>query len=300
MNGIDGLRLIKGNWIAMVSLDLEGKTFGNLTAFQKTNERASNGSALWLCVCDCGTYTKVRSGELVSGNIKSCGYAVCRLYAKGYIGSRFGRLLVLSVLYNPPNLIKWKCLCTCGNTVFVTTPRLKSGKTKSCGCLSIEMTRERNKKDITGKRHGMLTVIEPTKNHKGRELRWLCKCDCGNITYVQSSNLRNGHTRSCGCLKGGSAFYLYAMQSEGLIKLGISVNPYRRKNSLYSDTKSVINLIAYTKSNYNEERKIHKLLAEYRAIHPNQPTGKEWYFPSEKVINVVKSMEYQLQEIDYG
>lgn len=29
---------------------------------------------------------------------------------------------------------------------------------------------------------------------------WLCKCACGNITKVQSSNLLNGHTKSCGCV----------------------------------------------------------------------------------------------------
>ena len=29
---------------------------------------------------------------------------------------------------------------------------------------------------------------------------WYCKCDCGNETIVQSSNLINGHTQSCGCI----------------------------------------------------------------------------------------------------
>ena len=30
---------------------------------------------------------------------------------------------------------------------------------------------------------------------------WECKCDCGNIVYVTSNNLRNGNTHSCGCIK---------------------------------------------------------------------------------------------------
>ena len=29
---------------------------------------------------------------------------------------------------------------------------------------------------------------------------WLCRCSCGNELRVQSGNLKNGHTRSCGCL----------------------------------------------------------------------------------------------------
>lgn len=29
---------------------------------------------------------------------------------------------------------------------------------------------------------------------------WKCKCDCGNIITVRGTNLRNGKTKSCGCL----------------------------------------------------------------------------------------------------
>lgn len=30
---------------------------------------------------------------------------------------------------------------------------------------------------------------------------WECKCDCGNIIKALGYNLKNGHTRSCGCLR---------------------------------------------------------------------------------------------------
>ena len=30
---------------------------------------------------------------------------------------------------------------------------------------------------------------------------WLCKCDCGNSSVVSVSDLRRGHTKSCGCLR---------------------------------------------------------------------------------------------------
>ena len=30
---------------------------------------------------------------------------------------------------------------------------------------------------------------------------WKCQCTCGNITSVQGSSLKNGHTKSCGCLQ---------------------------------------------------------------------------------------------------
>ena len=51
-------------------------------------------------------------------------------------------------------------------------------------------------------RFGRLTIIEPHYgvNKEGEYWR-LCQCDCGNTILVTSSNLCNGHVKSCGCLK---------------------------------------------------------------------------------------------------
>lgn len=50
--------------------------------------------------------------------------------------------------------------------------------------------------DLTGKEFGRLTVIAPANI----VVRWMCQCECGNITYATTANLlRNGH-KSCGCL----------------------------------------------------------------------------------------------------
>lgn len=54
--------------------------------------------------------------------------------------------------------------------------------------------------DITGDRFGRLTVIRREANSKGGQARWLCKCDCGKDTIVLGTELRRGHTTSCGCL----------------------------------------------------------------------------------------------------
>lgn len=53
--------------------------------------------------------------------------------------------------------------------------------------------------DLTGQRFGRLTVIERTKNH-GKQTVWVCKCDCGNFSNVQASNLKHNNVRSCGCI----------------------------------------------------------------------------------------------------
>ena len=52
------------------------------------------------------------------------------------IGSKHGDLTILDVVGRTPNRGKLVlCLCSCGNTTTVAFNSLKSGHTKSCGCL---------------------------------------------------------------------------------------------------------------------------------------------------------------------
>lgn len=53
--------------------------------------------------------------------------------------------------------------------------------------------------DITGNKYNMLTVLGYSETINGNCI-WKCRCDCGNITYVRGSNLKNGSVKSCGCL----------------------------------------------------------------------------------------------------
>lgn len=54
--------------------------------------------------------------------------------------------------------------------------------------------------DLTGEKFSRLTVIERV-DHGKQKVCWRCACDCGKVVVVAGSALRNGHTRSCGCLK---------------------------------------------------------------------------------------------------
>lgn len=59
--------------------------------------------------------------------------------------------------------------------------------------------------DLTGQRFGRLTVIEEA-GHSSERIKWLCKCDCGNITSTPTTKtLRNGRCQSCGCIERESA-----------------------------------------------------------------------------------------------
>lgn len=54
--------------------------------------------------------------------------------------------------------------------------------------------------DLTGHKYNMLTVIEVDTSKKTGKVFWHCLCDCGNKTSVVAVALREGNTKSCGCL----------------------------------------------------------------------------------------------------
>jgi hypothetical protein len=53
--------------------------------------------------------------------------------------------------------------------------------------------------DISGKKFGELTAMRPVPKNKGRGVKWLCKCECGNETIANGGHLRAGKRVSCGC-----------------------------------------------------------------------------------------------------
>jgi hypothetical protein len=62
-----------------------------------------------------------------------------------------------------------------------------------------------NRLDLTGKSFGRLTVLAYDCTI-GKKAYWKCQCDCGNIRIVSRNCLRQGQTKSCGCLR--NKFYL--------------------------------------------------------------------------------------------
>lgn len=54
--------------------------------------------------------------------------------------------------------------------------------------------------DLTWKIFERLTVLGRVENDKYGKPQWLCKCICGNEKITLGSLLKNGQTKSCGCL----------------------------------------------------------------------------------------------------
>lgn len=119
------------------------------------------------------------------------------------IGQKYHRLTVIEEAPKKGKNTQWKCKCDCGKETIVSTTSLRSGNTKSCGCYKKELLIQKNKagiKSLLGKRFGQLTVIEQSESYRGHSA-WKCQCDCGNIVIVNSVELKNGDTLSCGCLR---------------------------------------------------------------------------------------------------
>ena len=53
--------------------------------------------------------------------------------------------------------------------------------------------------DLAGETFGRLTAVEYVGSAQ-RNSQWRCVCTCGGEKVVSGSSLRQGHTRSCGCL----------------------------------------------------------------------------------------------------
>jgi len=83
-------------------------------------------------------------------------------------GKKFGRLTVIEkaepTLYRGTTIVRWKCICECGNISFPHASSLVSGGSTSCGCQTIEATKRAK---IT---HGLRKTTEYTSwaSAKGR------------------------------------------------------------------------------------------------------------------------------------
>lgn len=115
-------------------MDLSGQKFEDLTVVRKS-EKQTGKETQWLCRCACGRETTASTYELRSGHKKSCGCRKSRPKAHDLTGMRFGRLTVIKRVGTINRRPIWHCKCDCGKFTDVRSVDLKSGNTKSCGCM---------------------------------------------------------------------------------------------------------------------------------------------------------------------
>lgn len=125
----------------------------------------------------------------------------------------------------------WHCKCSCGNECDVLGAHLRSGHTRSCGCLQKKITRNIGQPlNLQQQRFGKLVAIEQTSS-KNKHTYWKCLCDCGNYCEVRTGNLTSGHTISCGCI-----------QSKGEEKIALWLSKHNIKFERQKSFSDCINL----------------------------------------------------------
>jgi hypothetical protein len=85
------------------------------------------------------------------------------------VGRKFGRLTVISFDTMKNNQSIWKCLCDCGNGVEVRGNQLTSGNTRSCGCLSLDSSKESGKRNLGRMKPG----LNPTRHPEMKDVYWV-------------------------------------------------------------------------------------------------------------------------------
>lgn len=146
--------------------------------------------ALCECSCEAKTRKSINVYSLLNGTSTSCGKGHDRnsWNVKDITGMKFGDLTAEEYVGNG----YWKCRCNCGNTRIAKRSHLLDGRAHRC----LEHF-DHGFEDLTGQIFGRLTVDEYAGDKK-----WWCTCGCGNKErkLVRATNLKNGSTKSCGCL----------------------------------------------------------------------------------------------------
>ena len=122
-------------------------------------------------------------------------------------GQKINRWTVIKRAENRGKAVYWTCQCECGTIKDVQSKHLRSGASKSCGCLQKEKSAiimkeigkqpKNNFIDLTGQQFGDWTVISRAENNNNGSAMWNCKCKCGNTSIVRGTALRAGETMSC-------------------------------------------------------------------------------------------------------
>ena len=179
----------------------------------------------YLCQCECGNIVSIFATQIAKGRPLSCGCKPVRT-GKDLTGQKFGNWVVLYRAVDEEEKRKsngvtfhdlWVCQCKCGTVKIVQGSHLRSGKTKSCGCIASELISQAKEKDLAGQRFGNLLVIK-RGSKKGHCQKWLCQCKCGNLTEVSMDYLTSGRITECDKCRaeGFSSMKSLAMYKRGL------------------------------------------------------------------------------------
>jgi hypothetical protein len=137
-----------------------------------------------------------------------------------FIGKQSNQLTI--VQFTEKNKHRQKmCLvsCSCGASKIIRFSLFKSGTQKHCGAAIHRMELNKKKGSVfkSGDKYNCLTFLRFEKQNKHNSPMWLCLCDCGKEKIILASSVKNGHTKSCGCLP--NAITINTEKSKNLTEL---------------------------------------------------------------------------------
>ena len=163
---------------------------------------------------------------------------------KNLIGQKFGYLTVIDLLQIGTHGKEYICECDCGNITNQRGSVLTSGHVVSCGCNKSTKAKESGKLNIKkyysesyniekykklatshiNEKYNYLKIIDIEYDSSSKIFKYICRCDCGNITKQIYTDLKNGKVKSCGC---------YQKDKASITGSNVGLNNYKNKYKWY-------------------------------------------------------------------
>ena len=193
-----------------------------ITIIEDTGKRKTDGTKIWLCVCNCGNVCEL-SANAMRLQLKRTGHCSCGCYQKELqqkrmtqvipIGTKYPHFTIISdPIYLKRHVTAYKVqfedgtVCQLTRKSIINNPnQYKSNHRTIEGELNIF----KNQKDMpkVNSKYGKLTIIDDGFI-KDNRLYYTCQCECGNVCTVTSRYLHSSKTPSCGCILSKGEFYI--------------------------------------------------------------------------------------------
>jgi hypothetical protein len=182
-------------------------------------------------------------------------------------GKTFGRLTVIERHGPKGRRAYWRCKCECGNETVVVGDTLKSGRTKSCGCLRTEETIKRSTT------HGHTSNYQRTREYTS----WKhAKERCNNPSNPKYPLYGGRGIKMCERWKKSFSAFMEDMgkcpPGHTLDRIDVNGN-YEPNNCRWASPKSQGNntrknvIVSLHGENMTLKQAAHKLGINYKSIH---------------------------------
>ena len=273
-----------------------GEKFGELTVIKFDSYK--NNNRYFLCKCDCGGTIIAAESNLLNGNVTHCRECnTCNIN----IGQKFDKLTILEKYQanSNRNEEKWFCKCDCGKTTIVKAGNLKSGHTRSCGCIRANnsITHGESKTKLYNVWSGIKSRCNNPNaqyydNYGKKENVYMCKEWSDDYTVFRDWALANGYDPNAKYDKPGDKPTVERIDFNG---------PYSPENcKIIPLSQQNDNKATNKRYNYNGEMLLVKEIAK-RIDLPvttiNSRLARNWSM--DKIIATAKKRETGLNDTQY-